>query len=505
MALSMFATILIPFVFILLVLLLVKAPKVGVALLGAIILAVAGLVGVRFLAFTGAPGVSPPGVGKIVIVIPFIFVLLVLALVKSPKAGATLIGVIVFLVLAGLVIQIPVASHNQRTERGVLHDRSVERMPQILPEGVSYEPVDGLGLTRVKQEALPNDSRASGATSPVWSEEALNEWLKIENERQRVLSRGAGASNEPSSIWSEGVENEYEADIYPSKLAATRALGRRMRGPIEAVIADMDTATKIVIFQDENDPGLAKPFKQALAETLSDVPCSVLYGSRNIDDDEIGITLRSDYVQGWGPSGGESQIIKTQVLADARHRDWDVTIAQEYIEKPWVENFSAYASERPQGQFVVARSWEACTSENEARDLALRDACNQVSALVAQKWPGRPAQTVSSTDLLDGGFVLDQFVQSFDGMSSRLWREAMLIDTSAQKLKRLGSRMAAQVRVERITWAGMILSAIGVLLVIIVAYVFLNMATKGYYVWSLRIAGMVLAVAGVVSILLVLR
>ena len=81
----------------------------------------------------------------------------------------------------------------------------------------------------------------------------------------------------------------------------------------------------------------------------------------------------------------------------------------------------------------------------------------------------------------------------------------MLIDTSAQKLNRLGSRMAAQVRVERITWAGMILSAIGVLLVIIVAYVFLNMATKGYYVWSLRIAGMVLAVAGVISILLVLR
>jgi hypothetical protein len=196
--------------------------------------------------------------------------------------------------------------------------------------------VDGLGLTRVKQEALPNDSRASGATSPVWSEEALNEWLKIENERQRVLSRGAGASNEPSSIWSEGVENEYEADIYPSKLAATRALGRRMRGPIEAVIEDMNTATEIVIFQDESDARLAKPFKQALAETLSDVPCSVLYGSRNIDDDEIGITLRSDYVQGWGPSGGESQIIKTQVLADARHRDWEVTIAQEYIEKPWV-------------------------------------------------------------------------------------------------------------------------------------------------------------------------
>ena len=38
------------------------------------------------------------------------------------------------------------------------------------------------------------------------------------------------------------------------------------------------------------------------------------------------------------------------------------------------------------------------------------------------------------------------------------------------------------------------LSAVGVIVLIGVIYFFLNMATMGYYEWSLRIAGVVLAI-----------
>ena len=41
------------------------------------------------------------------------------------------------------------------------------------------------------------------------------------------------------------------------------------------------------------------------------------------------------------------------------------------------------------------------------------------------------------------------------------------------------------------------LSAVGVLVLIGVIYFFLNMATMGYYEWSLRIAGVVLAIVAV--------
>ena len=41
-------------------------------------------------------------------------------------------------------------------------------------------------------------------------------------------------------------------------------------------------------------------------------------------------------------------------------------------------------------------------------------------------------------------------------------------------------------------------SIVGLLVLITVIYAFLNAATKGYYVWSLRIAGIVLAVAVII-------
>ena len=49
------------------------------------------------------------------------------------------------------------------------------------------------------------------------------------------------------------------------------------------------------------------------------------------------------------------------------------------------------------------------------------------------------------------------------------------------------------------------LSTIGVLVLISVIYFFLNMATRGYYEWSLRIAGVVLAIVAVVSILMIVQ
>ena len=57
----------------------------------------------------------------------------------------------------------------------------------------------------------------------------------------------------------------------------------------------------------------------------------------------------------------------------------------------------------------------------------------------------------------------------------------------------------------RVTWARMGFSAIGVIVLIGAIYFFLNMATMGYYEWSLRIAGIVLAIVAVISILMVVR
>jgi hypothetical protein len=438
----------IPFIFVLLILLLTKAPKVGVWVVGGLILAVVfGFL--ILLPMRMYDGFLPfPDGGEMpffVIPIPFLFVLLILLLNKSPKVGAG--------VIAGVVIMGAIGAFSWL---GASHRRVVH----------------------VEQDQWSGPVVATSRAEPAVA----------------------------SPIWSEGVENEYEADVYPSKLAAVQALGRRMRRPLEQVIADMDTATKIVLFQDENDGSLAESFKQAIAETLPEVPCSVLFGSRNIDANEIGITLRSAHVAGSSESLGQQ--VKATVWASARHRDWEATVRQSFIDKPWMENFSSFASSNPLQQFIVARSWEICTSPVEARNQVLQDAAAKLQQKVGKKWiiPGvEEALTVGPREVEDGGFIVDLFLQSFDGVSGRFWRHAMLIDASPEKLKRLDARMSRLASGQRMSWARMILSALGVLVVIVITYLFLNMATRGYYIWSLRIAGTVLAIVGIVSIILVLR
>jgi hypothetical protein len=44
-----------------------------------------------------------------------------------------------------------------------------------------------------------------------------------------------------------------------------------------------------------------------------------------------------------------------------------------------------------------------------------------------------------------------------------------------------------------------------VLVLIGAIYFFLNMATRGYYEWSLRIVGVILAIVAVVSVLMIVQ
>jgi len=101
--------------------------------------------------------------------------------------------------------------------------------------------------------------------------------------------------------------------------------------------------------------------------------------------------------------------------------------------------------------------------------------------------------------------VIDQFVQSFDGSTGDIWRQALLLDVSTAPLRRLETRISSVARVSRMTWARMIGSAVGVVALIAVIYFFLNMATRGYYEWSLRIAGVVLAIVAVISVLMMVQ
>jgi hypothetical protein len=112
---------------------------------------------------------------------------------------------------------------------------------------------------------------------------------------------------------------------------------------------------------------------------------------------------------------------------------------------------------------------------------------------------------ISTADVRQGGFIVDQFAQSFDGTAGRIWRHAMLLDVSGAKLNQLADLKIRQLHAQKMSWGRMGFSALGVVVLIGVIYFFLNMATMGYYEWSLRIAGVILAIVAVISILMVVH
>lgn len=458
----------IPFIFVLLILLLKQSPRVGAWVVGGLICFVVFVF--MILLPVGmhdgfVPSILPDG-GEIpffAIPIPFLFVLLILLLKGSPKVGAMVIVAVVVMALLGAGLWL------RRSHGHAVYQQATIRLPESVGPVSPISPI-----------APPAPTAPSVSSSP---------------------------------IWSEGVEQEFEADVYPSRRAAVRALGLRLQGWVHSFLTeDANHPPKIVLFQEEHDRSLLWELERTLEQALLGVSCSIEASSRNTAPNEIGITLGFEDIQTIQPppwSNSEPPgTVKGRVVANARRGRGETTVVQVFSEKPWVEDFASFANERPDRQFLVARSQGACTSENEAKSQALRDACDHLRSIVGQKWatvPGHSPLTVNSRDVQEGGFIVDQFVQSFDGAAGRIWRHALLIDAAPDKLAWLTARKSAEVHSERVTWAHILVSAFGVLVVIVVAYLFLNMATKGYYEWTLRIAGTVLAIAGIIAIFLVLR
>ncbi len=443
------------FLFVLLIILVAKLPKVGAWLVGGLVFVV------PFLLWRGATaGVlnQPTALPLIIVPTTFLFVLLAVLTSKAPKAGA---GLIVALVVMGLLGTFFGVCTSHRPIAVVQQAR--RQPPAVAPE-------------------LP-----STPTPPV--------------------------SATPAPIWSAGVEKEMDADIYPSKLAAIQALGSRLDKPVRTLVGDVNEAPRIILFQQELDRALIVELKNAIGQVLPQATCRVEAEQKNLNPGEVGVTVHLTDLDmqpaPWAQSG-EIKAASGTIKLSVSTTTGGMPLQGRFVEKPWIENFATFASNRPAQAFIIARSAGTCTSESEARQQAMRDASQQVGQIVWNRRspsgpparPDRNAAWISPSDLQQNGFVVDTFVQSFEGSVGKIWRQAVLLDVSGAKITQLYRLKSGEVRRARESWARMGLSAVGVVVLIGVIYFFLNMATMGYYEWSLRIASVVLAVVGVLSILM---
>ena len=88
--------------------------------------------------------------------------------------------------------------------------------------------------------------------------------------------------------------------------------------------------------------------------------------------------------------------------------------------------------------------------------------------------------------------VEDSFAQSFQGTVGKIWRHALLLDFSTDKLIGLRQVKIRTAKRAHLTYARLAGSAMGLAFLIFILYIFLNAATKGYYTIALRTAALLL-------------
>jgi hypothetical protein len=332
----------------------------------------------------------------------------------------------------------------------------------------------------------------------------------------RVTSHPAWSENTPevtTTIWLPGIEDEFKANAYPSKLSAVRSLGLRIKEPLQLVFGAQKLPSRIILFKGAHADELIEEFGNAITRTYPGTTWTVKPETAAVQEDEVGIRLDIVNVQTlpapWrSKSMSINQITNGTIHASVLSADKYASIKADFIEKPWVEDFSGFSNTESNSQFIIARSADSCMTEAEANRQAIDNACKQVNKMLGQvsrrlsKIPVHLTQPVNSTDVLEGDLVLDRFVQSFEGTAGKIWRQALLIDASTDKLRQLARRKASMMRAEKKTLVKVSTSIFGLIILITIVYAFLNAATKGYYVWSLRIAGIVLILVMIIFFLL---
>lgn len=306
-------------------------------------------------------------------------------------------------------------------------------------------------------------------------------------------------SNVQTPIWSEGIENELSADVYPSKTAAVRSLGRQIKRPVKLLLGDQKIPNKIFVLQDEKYPELIDEFAKIVRLEYPEILCEIInvnsYSSKPDLPDEVSMLLKivdTKETASWQENSFEPSIAgKGRIEAFVAVKNGNSTISVQFIEKPWVENFSLFTNQQSNKQYIVAKSNESCLTPGEADQQAIDNACNQVGPLILMNLKN-PA-ILSTKDILNSGMVIDKFLQSFNGSNSQIWREAILLDVSSQKLNHLAATVSGASRARLNSWAKMIGSIFGLFVLITIVYAFLNAATRGYYSLTLKIVGIILA------------
>jgi len=312
--------------------------------------------------------------------------------------------------------------------------------------------------------------------------------------------------SETPTIWFAGMEDEFEADVYPSQLAAVRGLGHRLKEVMQQYNLRSTEQTTVKLVQGGHQRKLLEELRRSIRDKIEEGGCLIVSDKDEVDiaAGEIGVVLNFTFDSG-APApkgnqinyttGGERGAVEAAVLAGGD----EYPISVGFREKPWVENFADFMNRNSKRQWLLARSSETCSTAEKAHELGLADAARRISYILNGP-PGERGRVkelikVAPKDIRKLDIIVDKFPQSFRGSEGPIWREALLIDVSAPKLEQLRLQYAAERGARRRGAAYIVFSFAGMMGLICLLYAVVNAATKGYYTTVLRVMTVLLAIA----------
>ncbi|MCF7972203.1 MAG: hypothetical protein K9N55_00140 [Phycisphaerae bacterium] len=309
-----------------------------------------------------------------------------------------------------------------------------------------------------------------------------------------------------SAIWNEAIDDYLEADHYASMQDAARFLAKTLVGEVQ----NGTTCNRMVVY------GLNPVTSRALNTfsdvirsqlNLSDVRAESIRPSVLPSEPNLAICIldvpkqqhSERLVNGLNISNSTGTLrLHVENPSDIMDR------SVEFLEKDWINSLSRLQNQG-HSAVMVARSSDSCMDEAEAIDQAMAQAATMVQNLLRQAYRTQPVLDqeikVTPQDLLASQLVADQFTQSLRTSTARVWRHAVLLSLQPGPLESLLQQKTRQIQHMHRNWARSLMSLAGLALVVFIVYIFLNAATKGYYVWSLRVIAAV-TILGIVVVLL---
>ena len=324
-------------------------------------------------------------------------------------------------------------------------------------------------------------------------------------------------------MWIEADSAEFLADVYPSARQAARALAAQAaarlsqmaeegKGPsiVEVAMTGRRSSDQAVTDAVVEILGKkSRPGGQAVAATTQPArPGPPADGTARVEVAvEAGPVRRVSGMSGQEETGD----VTVRLLTGGRTETFTTT----YVTKQWMDNFALFAS-RDNRIWILGRCDRPCATAEEAQRQAMAHVGEAVLEHVRKagatlgprveangtEWMREQAAAIAQRR----GMIRDQFVQSFRRpYGGTLWQHAVLVNPQGGDLPMVSHEIQMAAGARRATWAWVglsrVLSVGVVLLAILLAYAFINAATKGYYVWALRIAAGVLVAGGVLLVL----